>query len=46
MTIMRIVFTVAANQNKRNLYEIQSNKKKDEDHQQNWGRLQVCKTRK
>ena len=29
MTIMKIVYTVAAKQNKRNLYEIQSNKKKD-----------------
>ena len=36
MTIMRIVFTVAAKRNKRNLYEIQSNKKKDESYQQNW----------
>ena len=36
MTIMRIVFTVAAKQNKRNLYEIQSNKKKDEANPKNW----------
>ena len=36
MTIMKIVYTVAAKQNKRNLYEIQSNKKKDEAYPENW----------
>ncbi len=36
MTIMKIVFTVAAKQNKQNLYEIQSNQKKDESHKKNW----------
>lgn len=37
MTIMRTVFTVGAKQNKRNLYETKSNKKKDEPHKKNWG---------
>ena len=46
MTIMRIVFTVAAKRNKRNLYEIQSNQKKDEPHKKNWGRFQIYPTRK
>jgi hypothetical protein len=37
MMIMKIVYTVAAKRNKQNLYEIQSNQKKNEPHKKNWG---------